>query len=352
MASTTLVLKNQSLQKNNFDLLRVLFATTVLFVHAYTLSGSLTLRPLATILSSEIAVKSFFVVSGFLIFMSYENTSNIGSYFSKRVRRIYPAYFTVVMLCAMLGAFFTQVSMGDYFSVAWLKYIFANLLFLNFIHPDLLGLFSTNPMNAVNGALWTLKIEVMFYLCVPLFVFMMHKFGRWQVLISLYAASLCYRGLVEAWGGATGSLIYQELLRQLPGQLVYFIAGAALYYNLDRFRLHWRWLLGLAILILLVRHQLPVSWLEPMALGIVVIYAACIFPWLGNFGKYGDFSYGVYIVHFPVLQVLIQYGLFKYSPVIGVVTAAVLVLSISYLSWHFVEKRFLRKSSHYVEVNK
>jgi len=336
---------------NNFDLLRVLFAGVVFLVHAYVLSGSLMLRPLAVFLSSEIAVKSFFVLSGFLIFMSYENSSSLGSYFSKRARRIYPAYFTVVMLCAMLGAFFTQVSVADYFSVAWLKYIFANLLFLNFINPDLPGLFSTTPMNAVNGALWTLKIEVMFYLCVPLFVFWMRKFGRWQVLIGLYAASLCYRVLVEAWG-ATGSLIYQELLRQLPGQLVYFIVGAALYYNLDRFRLHWRWLLGLAILILLVRHQLPVSWLEPMALGVVVIYAACIFPWLGNVGKYGDFSYGIYIVHFPILQVLIQYGLFDRSPVIAFITATVIVLSISYLSWHFVEKRFLRKSSHYVEVNK
>jgi peptidoglycan/LPS O-acetylase OafA/YrhL len=291
-------------------------------------------------------------VSGFLIFMSFVNSSGLRSYFSKRMRRIYPAYFTVVMLCAMLGVFFTQLSVGDYFSVAWLKYLLANLLFLNFIHPDLPGLFSTNAMSAVNGALWTLKIEVMFYLCVPLFIFMMRKFGRWQVLLSIYAASLCYRLLVEAWGGATGSIVYQELLRQLPGQLVYFIAGATLYYYLDQFKSHWQWLLTFAVVILLARHWLLLSWFELMALGVVVFYAACILPCLGNFGKYGDFSYGIYIVHFPILQVLIQYGLFERSPVIALMTASVLVFSISYLSWHFVEKRFLRKSSHYVEVNK
>ena len=94
------------------------------------------------------------------------------------------------------------------------------------------------------------------------------------------------------------------------------------------------------------------SWLEPIALGIVVIYIACLFPWLGNFSKYGDFSYGTYIVHFPILQVLIQYGLFEHSPIIALVVTTVLVMVISYLSWHFVEKRFLRKSSHYVEFNK
>jgi hypothetical protein len=47
------------LQNNNFDLLRVLFATIVFLVNAYALSGSLKLKPLADIFSSEIAVKSF-----------------------------------------------------------------------------------------------------------------------------------------------------------------------------------------------------------------------------------------------------------------------------------------------------
>jgi hypothetical protein len=51
--------KTLSLQNNNFDLLRVLFATIVFLVNAYALSGSLKLKPLADIFSSEIAVKSF-----------------------------------------------------------------------------------------------------------------------------------------------------------------------------------------------------------------------------------------------------------------------------------------------------
>lgn len=340
-----------SLKNNNFDLLRVIFASIVFLVHAYTLSGSMNLKPLAEIFSTEIAVKSFFVVSGFLIFMSFENSNGLKSYFSKRLRRIYPAYFAVVVLSASLGVFFTQVPVGDYFSDGWLKYIFANLLFLNFIHPDLPGLFGNHPINAVNGALWTLKIEVMFYICVPFFVFLMRKFGRWQVLIGLYATSISYKLIIEMWGLATNSPIYQELMRQLPGQLVYFITGATLYYYIDFFKLNWQWLLMVTVVILIFRHQLPVSWLEPMALGIAVVYLAYIFPWLGNFGKYGDFSYGIYIVHFPILQILIQYGLFTRTPLLALLIAAALVLSVSYMSWHFIEKRFLRKTSHYVQVN-
>ena len=69
------------LQQNNFDLLRFLFAFVVFLVHAYVLSGSESLSMLNMLLSSDIAEKSLFVVSGFLIFMSYGNSCNIKNYY-------------------------------------------------------------------------------------------------------------------------------------------------------------------------------------------------------------------------------------------------------------------------------
>lgn len=344
------------MKKNNFDLLRMLFAVIVFLAHACELSGSLTLSPLATIsntiFSATFAVKSFFVVSGFLIFMSFENSSSIRTYFAKRLRRIYPAYFVVVMSCALLGVFFTQTSLGKYFSLALIKYLLANLFFLNFIQPSLPGLFSNNPIVAVNGSLWTLKIEVLFYLCVPIFVLAIRRFGNWQVLLGLYVASLLYSVTIEMWGLHTGSPIYQELLRQLPGQLVYFVSGALLYYNLDRFIHNWKLPLVTAIFILLIKNSFLTMLFEPISVGIIVIYAAYVFTYLGNFSRYGDFSYGIYIVHFPVLQVLIQYGLFESNPILALFLAAIIVFVLSYLLWHRVEKPFLRKSSHYAELSK
>jgi len=339
------------LRENNFDLLRVMFSVVVFFVHAYVLSGSALLAPLSAILSSEIAVKSFFIVSGFLIFMSYENSRGLVNYFSKRMRRIYPAYFAVVILCALLGAFITSFSIMDYFSVDWLEYVLANLVFLNFLHPELPGLFPDNIVHAVDGALWTLKIEVMFYFSVPVFVWMMRKWGRWQILLALYVASLAYVALIQVWGIYTGSSIYLELQRQLPGELSFFIAGAVLYYYMEVFKRHWWWLLLLAASVMLMRHFFPLQWVEPIALAIMVIYVACIFPCMGKFGKYGDFSYGIYIVHFPILQTLIVAGLFKPYPLMGLLVAASLVLMTAYVFWHFIEKPFLRKSSHYIEAD-
>lgn len=140
------------LRANNFDLLRLLFAGTVCLVHVHGLSGFSELEPVTRILSSGMAVKAFFVVSGFLIFMSFERSSSLWAYARKRVRRIYPAYFTVVMLCAIGLVAVSSYNIEDYFSSAWLKYVVANLFFLNFLHPTLPGVFEANKIPEVNGA--------------------------------------------------------------------------------------------------------------------------------------------------------------------------------------------------------
>jgi len=341
---------SRELRDNNFDFLRFLFASIVFFVHAYVLSGEQELAALNRWLSSGLAVQSFFVVSGFLIFMSFEHSSSPERYFEKRARRIYPAYVAVILLAVVVGAMLTTVGWEDYFSVQTVKYLVSNLLFLNFLQSDLPGLFTDNRMQTVNGALWTLKIEVMFYFSVPLLVWLMRRWGRWQVLLLSYVSSMLYVYLLGYWGEHGGLEIYRELQRQLPGQLSWFIAGGALFYYIDVFRRWWRELLAMAVAVFFFQQQPLFMWLEPAALAIMVIYVACLFPYLGKFGKYGDFSYGIYIVHFPVLQALIDAGLFSWSPVVGVIMAAMIVLLMAFSFWHGIEKPFLRRSSHYVEV--
>jgi peptidoglycan/LPS O-acetylase OafA/YrhL len=107
----------------------------------------------------------------------------------------------------------------------------------------------------------------------------------------------------------------------------------------------------LAIAAFISHVWLPWIAIEPIALAIIVVYFACIFPYIGNFGKYGDFSYGMYIVHFPILQVLISFGLFKDSPWLMLAIGGLMIFTIAILFWNFIEKPFLRKSSHYVAVN-
>lgn len=333
---------------NNYDFLRLVFAICVFLSHAFDLTGSESFSIFKKIISAEMAVKSFFVVSGFLIFMSYQNSQSISSYFSKRIRRIYPAYLFVIIASVLLGALFTTLSANKYWSVISLKYFFANLAFLNFLQPTLPGLFVDNINPAVNGALWTLKIEAMFYIAVPLVVFCFNRFGRLPVMLLLFFSSVSYSYVLFAMAQYHGGGAFLELQRQLPGQLTFFIVGAAGYYYFEVFKKYSLYLVVLAFAAFLFKAHLPWIVLEPLALGVLVIYFATIFPYLGDFGKYGDFSYGIYILHFPILQLLIANHLFAESPILFITVTGALVLSSSVLLWHFIEKPFLRKSSHYV----
>jgi len=343
---------DQRLRQNNFDLLRFVFAFVVFLVHAHALSGAQELSVFSQYLSSDIAVKSFFVVSGFLIFMSYENTGSISRYFEKRLRRIYPAYVFVILASVLLGGIFGSHGLSEYLVLPLLKYIAANLLFLNFLQPDLPGLFQGNSLHAVNGALWTLKIEAMFYVMVPLAGVAFAKLGRLPVLVVLYVTSVIYFALMGMLAAQSGSGLYLELQRQFPGQLCYFVAGAAGYYYFVYLSRYAAPLMVAAVGAFMLQDWLPWGAVQPLALGMVVVYVACLFPYLGNFGKYGDFSYGIYIVHFPILQLLIAHGTFKSAPWSSLLLAVALVMITAILLWHFIEKPFLRRSSHYLATKR
>jgi len=336
-----------SSSRNSFDFLRLLFAGMVCLVHTSQLSGFEGLAWLLVPLSSDVAVRAFFVISGYLIFASYERSSSAASYFDKRVRRIYPAYAVVIVLCA-LGLFAVSTrDAGAYFSWQWVKYLLANLVFLNFLQPTLPGVFESNIVTAVNGALWTLKIEVMFYLSVPLLVLACHRLGRLPVLVGGYLGSVAY-----AWGLATlaagnHSGLYAELGRQLPGQLCYFLAGALLWYYRAGFaRQAFWWLLG-AVLVLGVNMVFALPLLEPAALAVVVIFLGLL-PHFSAASRHGDFSYGVYILHFPVIQLFVQAGWFRGEPLLFLLTIVLVVLTAAAALWHLVEKHFLLRRNHYL----
>lgn len=333
--------------ENNFDLLRFVFAFIVFLVHAQTLTQIAALEPLKHWLSSELAIQGFFVISGYLVYMSHQNSRTLLHYLQKRARRIYPAYLTVVVLCAALGTALTSHGIDSSFAADLAKYLAANLVFLNFLAPNLPGLFESNPLQAVNGALWTLKIEVMFYLVVPLIAWAARQYGHRLVFAGIYAASIAYSLLMHHLLTSTGRGIYEVLARQLPGQMTYFVAGMALYhYRAALPRLRW-WLPPAALVVWLAQDRVSVLVLEPAALAVIVICFAVAFRSLGNFGRYGDLSYGVYILHFPILQFMITLNLFR-NGFQGLALATLLVISAAFLSWHLIEKRWLQKSSHYV----
>lgn len=332
---------------NNLDFVRFSLAAMVLVSHVHDLSGVAELSLLSAAISSTLAVQAFFVISGFLIFQSFDRSSTLRSYTLKRARRILPAYVVVVLGSAGLLGLASTLPYHAYIAdPAVLKYVAANLVFLNFLAPELPGVFQNNIVHAVNGALWTLKIEVAFYIAVPICVWLFHRIGRTTTLIAVYLLSALYAAamiwIAEAWQ----SEAFVELARQLPGQMTYFVAGAAIYYNFDRLR-ERRIAVLLCGLFLFAASSVTLELLlRPLGVALLVMSVA-FGPYLGRFGRYGDFSYGIYIIHFPVLQTLIAIGLPTYSLPLFLLISTALVLLLAVAMWHLVEKRFLRRDSHY-----
>jgi peptidoglycan/LPS O-acetylase OafA/YrhL len=323
--------------RNNFDLVRFGLAMTVCLVHASVLSAQPALAIIQQLLSSEVAVQGFFAVSGFLIVMSYERSSSLKSYAEKRVRRLVPAYITVIVLSAIVLRPLSSAP-EFYFTHDWWAYLAANLSYLNFLHLDLPGVFQDNVLTAVNGALWTLKIEIAFYIAVPLLIWAIRRVGAAPVVVVTYLLSTAYALRVQG-----------SLQHQLPGELRFFMAGTACYYGWPVLQQHWKAIAAAAACVLVADKFLPLGLLTPAAVGVLTICAG-MFCFLGDFGRYGDFSYGVYILHFPIIQTLTQVGVFAWSPWCGLLLAVAIALLGAMILWHTIESRFLHRHGSKLEL--
>jgi peptidoglycan/LPS O-acetylase OafA/YrhL len=82
----------------------------------------------------------------------------------------------------------------------------------------------------------------------------------------------------------------------------------------------------------------------------VVIFVG-LFGYLGNFGTYGDFSYGMYILHYPIIQTILHFGWFQNNPWSFLAVAMAATTAGAIAMWHLVEKRFLGRRSHAVAKN-
>jgi peptidoglycan/LPS O-acetylase OafA/YrhL len=325
--------------KNCFDFLRFFFAANILLSHISELSQNKDLHFLSNFSNAIIGIKGFFIISGFLVAKSFVNTPSLKTYFIKRAKRILPAYGVLIFLSFFVLAFFSTYSFSEYFLAPEVyQYLGWNLIFMNFMQPCLPGLFENNLTCAVNGALWTLKIEEGFYLVLPLIFYLVRKTKKaFLVLSSLYVLSLLYWFVMNYFDKLV-------LAKQLPGYLSYFVTGIFLFLNFEFVMLYKRKFFFLSVFLLASYYfSVPLlGLLYPAAFGIIVIIFAYNFKWFNNFGKYGDFTYGLYIYHFPVIQLFRQYNLFeKYNPFLMAVAVVLVALFFAVLSWFIVEKRFL-----------
>lgn len=327
---------------NCFDFLRLLFAFSVFCWHFQVLTSI----PIYWPISSAMGVGGFFIISGFLITKSFYRSNDIFDYTLKRIKRIVPAYFLVVVFCAFSFSLISSLNIIDYFSsIDFFKYLLANLTFLNFIHPTLPGVFEFNEMPFVNGSLWTIKVELFLYAIVPFMAFFIKK--RPFILFGIfYLVSFLFVSTMDYLYNKSGNEIYEILSRQFLGQGNFFISGVIILFYYDWFLKQRKWLVPFSLFVFLIRYFVTsfiIGFLFPFSFAVLIIYFAYTFKSLKVASKFGDLSYGFYLFHFPVIQFLVYLGWFKNNPIILFLFSLVLISFLSFLSWHLLEKHFLKR---------
>lgn len=324
---------------NNFDLIRLLAATQVLILHATEHLDAERLRPLAIALWYFPGVPIFFVISGYLISISWERAPSLRQYLWNRLLRIYPALWVClafsVMLFLLAGV---RPPPGSF--MAWLA---AQLTIVQFYNPAFLRGFGTG---VVNGSLWTITVELQFYFLLPLLALLVAR-----TRVSWWLLVLVSLGLLFLARGAMGDqLALREKLvavTLLP-YLFFFLVGIIarqLYETIpalfDGKGLYWfgAYLLWIGGQLWLAVPGAGGNQLNPLSivlLGFATVSLAFTKRRLSARLLHGnDISYGVYIYHMPIVNILIVLGV---TGVVGVLAAFAATTYCALLSWHLVEK--------------
>ncbi len=213
---------------DGFDGLRALAACTVLTYHVALWSGYGAVRGLASLLwELKGGVAVFFVISGALLYLPYarairdgDTLPNWHAYAHRRALRIVPAYWVALTLF-VVGPFGASLGAG-----LWRYYALSQIYTQRLVSTGL-------------GVSWSLCVEVTFYAVLPLFAVLAARLARSRgkgsgarrqlTLIAVVAmASLALRGL-EA-GSLTAPTLHAGtiLMVSLPGLLDWFAIGMAL----------------------------------------------------------------------------------------------------------------------------
>jgi peptidoglycan/LPS O-acetylase OafA/YrhL len=344
---------------NSLGLIRLIMASAVIFHHSFPLLGiavdpfQRAARDQASI--GAVAVAGFFAISGYLIAKSGANSDGL-QFIWRRVLRIFPAYWTVLLVTAFvvgpvlwmllgrnLGTYFQETGAGPwhYFTANW------TLTIGTYGIHDLLA--ATTPYgqtvgaSVFNGSLWTLYYEWICYLLIAVLV-VFGVLSRARVLVPIVTAFLfAARVINEVTPGVIGNVAPFLSDGYRVSLTLTFMLGAtiAVYSKTIPFDDRLGILSGLVFFATL--RFGGYSTIGTVAGVYFIIYLGARLPKAVHFiGQKNDYSYGVYIYGFLVQQVLVHFGGGRLGYLGYSLAALAITFLCAWLSWHLVEKNFMR----------
>ena len=327
--------------ENNFNLIRLLAATQVLIVHAGNHFGFQ--HPVLSALEIFPGVPIFFFISGLLVYASFERLGfdGIRAFFANRAARIYPGLWVCTAVAVLSVVASGYLHGREVSALALVKWLAGQVTFVTFYNPAFMRSFGSGVLN---GSLWTIAVELQFYALVPLLYVLLRRGTMWW--LPLLLASLTVNVVTRAflnWDVLAWKLLYVSFV-----PWVYmFLFGCWVWSRPDvRARL-LAWpavpVFGAYALSMLFigeyadNAQNGINPISFLLLTVLLLKFA-----LADFGRVGrafmktDLSYGLYLYHMPVINLLLYTNVL---PAWGAyVATAVLTLALAALSWWLVEK--------------
>jgi peptidoglycan/LPS O-acetylase OafA/YrhL len=301
-----------------------------------------------------LGVDIFFVISGFLMAKLYDKGTII-DFYKRRLDRLYPAYSLTLLVTLVVGAVITiPVDFNQLFEQS----IAGSLFLSNVYYWNQNSYFDKAAFNPLLN-LWSLAVEVQFYLLVP-FLYPLLRRKKWLfILVFCVSLASCF---------AIQTISQKTSFFQMPFRIWEFLIGAYVAWwsntnvasslKLRIYSLFCFVALTLSLFALKLKpdavgtifygHPALPALTVTLLTGFIIRYGIdtkIIGGLIGRlFVKLGDYSYSIYLVHFPII-VLLNYLPFGGTRLtvdgyVDLVFTLILIAFTSTVSYVFLEKKF------------
>lgn len=282
-------------------------------------------------------VELFFIISGFVIFMTLEKVKTAKEFVISRVTRLFPTYWTCVTITAILILVSGYAVVGKPF---FIKYITNLTMFNNYF-----------GQGGIDGTYWTMLIEMIFYIFM-LFIFSIKRLKSIEVIggallipLLFYSTYLSYHvhkldaevlrfiGLVNFFPLFLSGIVYYKLKFEAKTVMRYVLLGACFITQLTLFHTGGRRIEYVSIyeytVMLAVYHTLFLLYTSNKLNFIV----SPVTVFLGNI------SYPLYLIHqFISLKIIMPYLTGYVNFWIAAAADIIIVIGLAFLIHKLVEK--------------
>lgn len=319
-------------RRNCFTFIRLLAAFEVFIGHASE-HFEIPLPPfLYEIWYAFRGVPIFFILSGFLIWNSLQKEQSFKMYCTKRVARLYPELWCGVLLNAVIMLFVYHEAISP---IPFLLFTITQATVLQFWTPNSLRGYG---VGTPNGSLWTIGVMVQSYLALWLLQKWVHKKKR---TVAFFFGLLCFGILLNIGTpflkAILPSLLYKLWLQTFFPYIWLFSVGVIIceYFEsiIRILKKYWLLIFVISLLISILHLEDGIGiygTVKSVLLGLAIIGFGYAAPQITI--KH-DYSYGFYIYHMVIINLLVEYGYVgKISYVlVALITTAVLTVTTYYV---------------------